>query len=122
MILLRSFERRPDGTATSGEATDLGPGGHTIAANYSDPTAMFQSSGGVLVFTVTWVDVRPKDVAPGQVATILAGGFQVGETVDFEIKNLTTGHDYAPFSVTDGGATDEIIAPFVAQGIQVLRT
>jgi hypothetical protein len=95
-----------DGSATSDEVTDLGPGEHVIAANYSDDTGVFQSSGGILAFGVAWVDVRPKDVAPGQVVSILAGGFQVGETVDFQIKNLTTGEMYAPFSVADGGATD----------------
>lgn len=95
-----------DGVAASDQAPDLDPGGHTITANYSDDTGAFQSSGSVLVYTVVWADVRPKDVAPGQVVTIVAGGFQTGEVVDVQVKNLTTGQVYAPFSVTDGGAGD----------------
>jgi len=86
-----------DGTATSDEVTDLDPGGHTISANYSDDTGAFQSSGNLLVYTVAWVDVRPHELSPGQFGNIVAGGFQVGETVDFQIKNLTNGHTYAPF-------------------------
>jgi hypothetical protein len=95
-----------NGQAASGQVPDLGPGEHLITADYSDGSGTFQSNSGTFIYTVAWADVRPKDLAPGEVATILAGGFQVGETVDVQIKNLTNGHVYGPFSVVDGGAAD----------------
>jgi hypothetical protein len=99
----------------SSDISSLTAGSHTITATYADDTGSFDSSIGSLTQLVNgapnpgavpWVDVQPHDVAPGQFANILAGGFQVGETVDFQIKNLTNGNLYAPFSVTDGGASD----------------
>ncbi len=50
------------------------------------------------------------DYRPGATAILTAGGFQVGETVQFQVvhvdgrSNATPGH--APFAITDGGAGD----------------
>src|SRR5262249_51197507 len=54
----------------------------------------------------TYVYALPTDYAPGQTANLYAGGFTPGETVDFQITNLTTGTVYAPWSVADGSSTD----------------
>ena len=54
----------------------------------------------------TWVYTLPTDYHPGQTANVFAGGFQVGEAVDFQITNLTDGNVYSPWSVTDGSSSD----------------
>jgi hypothetical protein len=123
-----------NGQATSGAISSLTVASHTVTAVYADgasagsdtsagpvgqadgDAAGFDASEGSLTqlvtgnavqdFTVAWVEVQPQDVAPGQFATVTAGAFQAGETVDFQITNLTNGHSYAPFSVTDGGSND----------------
>jgi VCBS repeat-containing protein len=73
-------------------------------------TATGETSGEVAQASfgglTTWVEALPTDYAPGQTANILAGGFQVGEAVDFQVTNLTNGHVYSGWSVTDGSAGD----------------
>src|SRR5205085_9942284 len=55
----------------------------------------------------TYVYAQPKDYSPGQYANIFTGGFQIGETVDFSMQNLTNGNQYLPpWSATDGGTGD----------------
>jgi hypothetical protein len=55
----------------------------------------------------TYVYALPTDYPPGASANIFAGGFQVGETVDFQVDNLTNGNQYLPpWAVTDGGTGD----------------
>jgi hypothetical protein len=103
------------GQATSGSINSLTVGGHTITAAFQDDSASFDSSEATLTlpvngaatgYTVAWVDIQPHDVAPGQFASVQAGAFQVGETVDFRVQNLTNGSSYAPFSVMDGSSND----------------
>jgi hypothetical protein len=53
---------------------------------------MYQNPSGS--FRVKRVEA-PTDYAPGQTANILAGGFVLGETVDFQVTNLTNGHVYS---------------------------
>src|SRR5688572_16349265 len=56
---------------------------------------------------ITWVQAVPTDYAPGETANIFAGGFQLGESVLFEVSNLTAGFTYTPpWSVVDGSAND----------------
>jgi hypothetical protein len=50
---------------------------------------------------------QQPDYPPGSTATIYTSGFKVGEVVDFQIVNLTTGEIYTPpWSVADGGSGD----------------
>src|SRR5436309_12989763 len=43
-----------------------------------------------------WVTTDKSDYHPGTIATMTAGGFKPGETVDFQVVNVTRGHVYAP--------------------------
>jgi hypothetical protein len=105
-----------NGQATSSAISSLTAANHTITATFDDDSETVDASEGSLTqvvtgnqiqdYTLAWVEVQPQDVAPGQFATITAGAFQLGETVDFQITNLTNGHTYAPFSVTDGSSND----------------
>jgi hypothetical protein len=105
-----------NGHAVSGAISSLTVASHTVTATFDDSSGSFDASegsstqlvtgGAVQDYTLAWVEVQPHDVAPGQFATVLAGAFQAGETVDFQITNLTNGNTYAPFSVTDGGSID----------------
>jgi hypothetical protein len=54
----------------------------------------------------TWVQALPTDYSPGQTANITAGGFSVGETVDFHITNISNCHVYPGWSITDGSSSD----------------
>ena len=73
-------------------------------ASNSFKPSLEQLEDRTLLSAAIWTN-RP-DYLPGQIATITGSGFRVGETVDVHVVNLTSGAQYAPWSVTDGGAGD----------------
>jgi hypothetical protein len=48
----------------------------------------------------TYVYALPTDYLAGATANIFGGGFQAGETVDFQVTNETDGSTYAPWTAT----------------------
>src|SRR5262249_12591395 len=88
-----------DGGASVGSDTSAGPVGQADGDGAGFDTSegsltQLVTGNAVQDFTIAWVDVHPHDVAPGQFATVEAGAFRAGETVDFQITNLTNGHTY----------------------------
>src|SRR5439155_2135546 len=73
-------------------------------ASNSFKPSLEQLEDRTLLSAAIWTN-RP-DYLPGQIATVTGSGFRVGETVDVHVVNLTSGAQYAPWSVTDGGAGD----------------
>ena len=88
-------------------------------SNSDTTTSLFSSLGATATSAaLVQTDLAPQggqaevmtedpDYSPGQTATIDAAGFQVGETVQFQVVNLTNGNAYASWTVTDGGPTDQ---------------
>ena len=108
-------------SSTLNDTDDIHFRGRDVAGiSNSDTTTSLISSLGATATSAAFVptDLAPQggqaevmtqdpDYSPGQTATIDASGFQLGETVQFQVFNLTNGNAYSSWAVTDGGPTDQ---------------
>jgi hypothetical protein len=94
-----------DGNITTNWSVPMDAPGHSFTATATGETSGSSAQASFSGLT-TWVYALPHDYTPGQTANLYAGGFNIGETVDFQINNLTNGNVYTPWSVTDGSAND----------------
>ncbi len=84
---------------------DDAPGNSFVAT----ANGLFAISSAQASFTglTTWVYAQPTDYTPGETANLFAGGFQSGESVQFQVSNLTNDYVYTPpWSVVDGSVDD----------------
>ena len=95
-----------DGSVKTSWAVPVDSPGFTFEATATGALSLL-SDDALFEGLVTWVQAVPTDYVPGDIANIFAGGFEIGESVLFQISNLTNNYEYTPpWSVIDGGADD----------------